>query len=85
MDPDTILPFRLASTESLDRDLAEVDAAIAMVASGRALRVRLDGLVGVEAIAAAGLARAQGAGVGFRLIRATNGAALTVGPLDPSG
>jgi hypothetical protein len=84
MDADRILPFPLASTESLERELAEVDAAIAMVAAGFARRVRLVGLAWVDTFAAAGLARAQGARVGFRLARSVDGTtAVTLGPLGP--
>ena len=63
MDATTILPFPLAAPDGLARERAEIDAAIAMVALGVATRVRLVGLADVDEIAAAGLARAQSAGV----------------------
>ena len=39
MDPITFLPFPLVADHELDRDLVEIDAAIALVARGLARRV----------------------------------------------
>jgi hypothetical protein len=69
------------SSEPVDLDLAEVDAAIAMVSSGAATRVRLTGLRHPDAVAGAALARAQAAHVGFELDR-TELPVLTFGPAD---
>jgi hypothetical protein len=65
------------------RTLLEIDAAIALVASGNARRVRLTALPFVESMAATGLARARAVGVAFAFER-TEGvgvATVTVGPL----
>jgi hypothetical protein len=81
MDPTTLLPFPNASIEPIEWDLAEIDAAIGLVELGIATRVRLVGLLRPEGVAAAGLARAQEAKVGFRLDRNPEGnAAITLGP-----
>lgn len=81
MDSTTPLPFPNASTDPLERDLAEIDAAIGLVEQGVASRVRLVGLVRPEAVAAAGLARAQEARILFRLDRSPEGiSAITLGP-----
>ena len=61
-------------------DLAEIDAAIAIVASGLASRVRLVSLGHADAVAATGLAHAQDASVDFRLDRNGEATAVTVGP-----
>jgi hypothetical protein len=81
MDPNVLLPFPAASGDPIERDLAEIDAALGLVARGLATRVRLVGLMRPEAAAEAGLAHAQEAQVAFSLDRGTDGAvALTVGP-----
>ena len=56
-------------------------AAIAMVATGAATRVRLTGLREPDAVAGAALARAQAAHVAFELDR-TELVVLTFGPAD---
>jgi hypothetical protein len=53
--------------DPLDADLREVDVAIALVAQGAAIQVRLVGLHAPDEAAPIALARAQRAGVGFRL------------------
>lgn len=84
MEPNTILPFPLASSERLERDLDEIDAAIAMVAIGIATRIRLIGLASAVEAAAPGLARAQLAGVAFSLDRpADHAPAIVIGPVEP--
>jgi len=81
MDAITFLPPTHATDDSVEHDLAEVDAAISLVALGLATRVRLVGLSRPEAVASSGLAHAQEAGVGFSLERGASGAvALTLGP-----
>ncbi len=65
--------------------LAEIDAAIALVLSAAARRVRLTALPFVEPIAAIGLARARAAGVGFTFERGERigVSTVTIGPRDP--
>ena len=65
--------------------LAELDAAIAMVAAGAARRVRLTAIPFVERAAAEGLAHADEAGVEFRFERPEREgvATVTIGPLTP--
>jgi hypothetical protein len=67
-----------------DVALAEIDMAIALVASRVARRVRLTSLPFVEAVAAIGLARARTAGMAFTLERAerVGVTTVTVGPVD---
>jgi hypothetical protein len=55
--------------DDLERALGEVDAAIAMVALGVAVSVRLSNLAGAEEAAFDAAARAQSAGVAFTLLR----------------
>lgn len=84
MEPSAILPFPLASAKRLERDLDEIDAAIAMVVRGIATRVRLIGLAAAREAAPQGLARAQVAGVAFALdLEADHRPAIIVGPLAP--
>jgi hypothetical protein len=84
MEPNPVLPFPLASTERLERDLDEIDAAIAMVVTGAATRIRLIGLTGAADAAAQGLARAQLAGVVFAIDRtADREPAIIIGPIEP--
>ena len=83
MDPITLLPFRAPAPEPLDRDLAEIDAAIELVAPVLATRVRLVGLAPTtESLAAVGLARCAGRrGRGSRSIEARAGrSTMTLGP-----
>ena len=71
------------SDEDLDDALAEVDAAIALIRRGAAVRVRLVGFALAEAVAGLAAAHAQLAGVGFQIDRPAVGAALAiiVGPI----
>jgi hypothetical protein len=71
--------YVLPSADELERDLREVDTAIAMIASGAAVRVRLIGLHVPDEVAAVALARAQAAGIGFRVDR-LGSTRLTFGP-----
>jgi hypothetical protein len=71
----------LPGAESMlaDHAMAEIDAAIALVACGAARAVLVTGLAGLDAVAADGLARAQAVGVGFTLSRdARTGSAWAV-------
>lgn len=56
-----------SAEDPFDIDLREVDVAIAMVAQGAAVRVRLVGLPSADRLAPIALARAQTAGVDFRV------------------
>jgi hypothetical protein len=81
MDPMTPVPNTYSSLDQLTRDLAEIDAAIALVVGGVATRVRLVGLARPDATAAVALARSQAAGLRFEVDRGRDGiASLTVGP-----
>jgi hypothetical protein len=53
--------------DPVEVDLREVDIAIAMVAQGAAVRVRLVGLPSAARIAPIALAHAQAAGIDFRV------------------
>lgn len=83
MDPITRLPNR-ASASPIERDLAEIDAAIELVRRGIATRIRLVGLMRPDGVAAIGLAHAQAAGLRFEVDRVQAGpVAVTVGPRGP--
>jgi len=66
--------------------LAEIDAAIAMVAGHAATRVRLTAVPFVDLAASEGLAHARAAGVRFTWERPERAGVVTVtiGPLDPA-
>ena len=68
--------------DPLDSDLSEIDAAIALVRTGLATRVRLSGLRRPDRAAAAALARSQAAGVHFSVDRPHGSAVFTIGPTD---
>ena len=74
----------LASTtapDAADRALLEIDAAIALVAGGAAVRVRIACLASADTVALQGAARAQAAGVAFRLQHETSGPlTVVIGP-----
>ena len=81
----TPFPRALEPTdEDVERAMSQVDAAIALVAHGAAVRIRLIGFPLVEVIAGLAAAHAQLAGVGFQIDRLapTAAAAMIVGPLD---
>ena len=71
------------SEEDLDNALAEVDAAIALIRRGAAVRVRLVGFALAEAVAGLAAAHAQLAGVGFQIDRpdVAGTAAMIIGPI----
>jgi hypothetical protein len=80
------IPFPHASDptdEDLDDALAEVDAAIALVTGGGAVRVRMIGFALAEAVAGLAAAHAQIAGVGFQIDRpdVAGAAAMIIGPI----
>ena len=84
MDAVTRLPITRALLDPIDRDLAEIDAAIGLVVAGLATRVRLAGLMRPESTAAVGLARSQAAGIQFEMRHDLAGmASVTVGPRVP--
>lgn len=69
------------TADELERALAEVDAAIAMVAYGVAVSIRLVNLAAAEEAAFDAAARAQAAGVAFSLNRDESGlSTMIVGP-----
>ena len=81
MDPVTRLPITRAVPSPVERDVAEIDAAIELVRRGLATRIRLVGLMRPDGAAAVGLARAQAAGLLFAVDRGADGvASLTIGP-----
>lgn len=73
-----------SADDPASRALVEIDAAIALVMSRAAVRVRLTALPFVESVVAVGLAHAQAAGLAFRLEPSDRAgvATVTVGPLD---
>jgi hypothetical protein len=80
------IPFPRAagpSNEELESALSEVDAAIALVGGGAAVRIRLIGFALADAVAGLAAAHAQIAGVGFQLDRpeVSGAMAIIVGPL----
>ena len=82
-----ITPFPRAAEEATDDDasaLLEIDAAIAMVVTGNATRIRLTALPFVGRVSGIGAAHAQAAGVAFRVEGAdrTGVLTVTVGPLE---
>ena len=74
------LPVALAASDLVIADLV---SAVELVASGRARRVVLAGIAGVEDVAGEALAYAQAAHVGFRLERKPGARpAGIVGPVE---
>jgi hypothetical protein len=81
----TPFPRALEPTdEDVERALSQVDAAIALVVRGAAVRIRLIGFPLADVVAGLAAAHAQIAGVGFQIDRLapTAAAAMIVGPLD---
>ena len=91
MDSPTVIAFPRAGVAPDPRDdaaaaaLAEIDAAIALVALRAARRVRLTAVPFLERAAAEGLAHARAAGMEFRFERPEREgvATVTIGPLRP--
>ncbi len=73
MEPTTLLPFPVVSSDPLERDLVEIEAGIALISTGMATRVRIVGLARPETVAAVALALAQAAGATLTLDRGTTG------------
>ncbi len=76
-------PIALPVAASIDanRALAEIGAAIELVARGLARRVHITGLAGLDDVAAEGLVRAQAAGVRFALTHDSPGSVnAIIGP-----
>jgi hypothetical protein len=70
-----------AAQDALGRALAEIDAAIALVVAGVAVRITLCCLEAAEDAAFTGAARAQTARVAFRLVRdSPSSVSLVIGP-----
>jgi hypothetical protein len=92
VDSPTVIAFPRPGVDRSPHDdagavaLAEIDAAIALVAGLAARRVRLTAIPFVELAAAEGLAHARAAGIQFRFERPEREgvATVTIGPLDPS-
>lgn len=81
MDSVAPVPFPHTSLDPSEHDLAEIEAAIDLVAGGLATRIQLVGLIRPEAVAPSGLARAQLRGVRFSLDwRGEAPLLVTVGP-----
>ena len=72
------------STDAGAAALAQIDAAIAMVAARAAARVRLTAVPMIESVAALGAAHASAAGIRFRLEPAERLGVrtVTIGPLE---
>ena len=73
------------ASEAATAALAEIDAAIALVAGRAARRVRITALPFVEAVAWLGLVHARAAGMAFTFERPERAGVVTVtiGPLRP--
>ena len=79
------IPFPPAVDATDDAALAEIDVAIALVASGVARRVRVANIPDdtAEHVAGVGAARAGTAGVRFVVERSSLSRTLTIGPRIP--
>ncbi len=87
MDSPTVIPFPRdpdAPTDADKKTLLEINAAILMVATGKARRVVLAALPFVDRVAGIGAAHAGVANVRFRVeaIGPTGGLTVTVGPRE---
>jgi hypothetical protein len=80
MEPANLIVLRRPRTDPDEVALVDIDAAIELVRSGAALRVRLAGLAEAAGLASAALARAQAAGVDFAVDRHGAAMTLTFGP-----
>jgi hypothetical protein len=83
----TTAPARDAdgASDAAETALAEIDAAIALVAGGAARRVRITAMPFVGAVAGLGLVHARAAGMAFTFERPERAGVVTVtiGPLRP--
>ena len=80
MEPAGIIMLPRVRTDPFELETADLDAAIELVRTGLADRVRLVGLSLADDLAAIGLARAQAADVDFSVDRHPHALTLTVGP-----
>jgi hypothetical protein len=80
MEPAGIIRLPRVRTDPFELEAADLDAAIELVRTGLAHRVRLVGLSTAGDLAAIGLARAQDADVDFTVDRHPFALTLTVGP-----
>jgi hypothetical protein len=76
-----VLQFPPAQEMPRQRDIVEIVAAIMLVASGAARRVRLVNLAEPLGVAGEGAAQASAAGVAFRIERQDDHVEVVVGPL----
>ena len=76
-----VLPFPPAQEVPRQRDIAEIVAAVVLVAAGVARRVRLVNLAEPLVAAGEGAAQASAAGVAFRIERQGDHVEVVVGPL----
>jgi hypothetical protein len=63
-----------------DQLLSDIDAAIALVASGHATRVRVVGMPGVDRLIGLAVAHGQASGVPVHVDRSGASPGLTIGP-----
>ena len=81
MDHSIVWLSSSAAPDLVDRALLEIDAAIALVSGGVAVRVRICCLGDADTVALQGAARAQAVGLAFRLQReASEALTVIVGP-----
>jgi hypothetical protein len=81
MESAGIIVLPRARTDPFELDVANLEAAIELVRTGLAKRVRLVGLADPATLAPIGLARAQAADVDFTVDRRDDALTLTIGPL----
>ena len=82
-NPVIAFPRDLDGAAESEAAIAEIDAAIAMVTGGHAIRVRLTAVPDIAQVAGVGAAHANAVGVGFRLESPQRAGVITVtvGPL----
>lgn len=80
MEPAGIIMLSRVRTDPFELQAADLDAAIELVRTGLANRVRLVGLSRADDLAGIGLARAQVADVDLAVERHDHALTLTVGP-----
>lgn len=80
MDPAGIIVLPRQRTDPFELDLGHIEAAIELVGTGMAARVRLVGLADAVDLAPIALARAQAAGLDFAVEQHDDALTLTFGP-----
>jgi hypothetical protein len=80
MEPAGIVMLPRVRTDPFELDAADLEAAIELVRTDLAHRVRLVGLSTAGELAAIGLARAQAADLDFTVERDDHALTLTIGP-----